>query len=136
MLNVQLLHQDDEDIHVVTALLRLYAMKRKEADALRGPELVQKVFEHAHLRPVILNAVGAGAAAGQVDRQIMVNIRNAMGTLETVRKSLRVRKPSEKGAAAAAKALSRNRAAGAAGAASGSGGAGTRRRRDGGRGRA
>ena len=116
---------------------RLYAMKPKEVDALRGPERVQKVFELAGLEPLFLDAGAAGVAAGQADGQIMVNIRNAMGELEMVRKSLRVRKPTQKGAAAAAEALSRSRAgAGGAAAASGSGGAGARRRRDGGRGRA
>ena len=113
---------------------RLYAMKPKEVDALRGPERVQKVFELAGLEPLFQDAGAAGAAAGQANGQIMVRVRNVMGDLEMVRKSLRVRKPTQKGAAAAAEALSRSRAgAGGAAAASRSGGAGARRGRGSGR---
>ena len=83
---------------------RLYAMIDKNAKPLRVAELVQKVYEHAGLQPCTVFDHAAGAAAapdGQQLGAIMVNIQNAMGTLQSVRKSLRAFKPSAKAAAAA-----------------------------------
>ena len=75
---------------------RLYAMKKKAAEALRGAELVQKVYEHAKLEPVFLQAEDAAeATAGQ--EQVLARIQNAMGDLENVRRTLRVRKPTARG---------------------------------------
>ena len=85
-------------------------MKKKAAEALRGAELVQKVYEHAKLAPVFLQAEDAAeATAGQ--EQVLASIqlkRNKMGDLENVRRTLRVRKPTARGTEyAAARAAGR-----------------------------
>ena len=80
---------------------RLYAMTDKSAKPLRVAELVQKVYEHARLAPIFDSVNGAAAAAGQQHGAIITNIQNAMGTLQSVRRSLRAFKPSAKAAAAA-----------------------------------
>ena len=91
---------------------RLYAMKKKAAEALRGAELVQKVYEHAKLEPVFLQAEDAAeATAGQ--EQVLARIQNAMGDLENVRRTLRVRKPTARGTEyAAARAAGRDAGSG------------------------
>ena len=87
-------------------------MKKKAAEALRGAELVQKVYEHAKLEPVFLQAEDAAeATAGQ--EQVLARIQNAMGDLENVRRTLRVRKPTARGTEyAAARAVGRDAGSG------------------------
>ena len=75
-------------------------------------ELVQKVYEHAKLEPVFLQAEDAAeATAGQ--EQVLARIQNAMGDLGNVRRTLRVRKPTARGTEyAAARAVGRDAGSG------------------------